>query len=112
MRSGRPNASGFRKTAIKAAFSRQIGPISGPFSCNRRTTARYRHQSFGCQLQIDQAHEGIQMSGVLGQPTIARLAISKLVLEHVKGMLDLRANLRLDSLELIEKSASGSVRQG
>lgn len=71
--------------------------VDFPFS--GRNLGRRIEQPAASQHQIGEAKQREQLSGVLGQSPVARLAMTEQVLHHVEGMLNLGANAGLGVLD-------------
>ena len=61
--------------------------------------------------QIRQSEQRMQLCRVLGQSAIARLLVSKDVLDDVKRMLNLRSNTGLELLELLAQPSCFRIGQ-
>ena len=62
--------------------------------------------------EIGETEQREQLRLILRQPAIAGLAVAEQVLDHMKGVLDLRPDARLELLEPILQPAQFICRQG
>src|SRR5450432_1960464 len=56
--------------------------------------------AFG-QHQVGEGKERVELGGVLGETSVTHFAKAKQVLDHMKGVFDFGADLRLEAFELL-----------
>lgn len=59
---------------------------------HRGGTFRAGEESVSQAVEVDESKEQVQLVGVLGQASIARLDVAPLAFEHLKGMFDFGAH--------------------
>jgi len=85
--------------------------VSDIFSISGRTLGVKLEQPTLGDHQIRQSEQRMQLRRVLGQSAIARLLVSKDVLDDVKRMLNLRSNTGLELLELLAQPSCFRIGQ-
>ena len=100
-------------SSISLSFG-PLGPVLGPLPMFWAHSCRQPlNHSLPDHPQIGQRKHHQQLTGVLGQTPVTRLAMPELTLDHPKRMLDLGTDFCLGSLELIQYPAQwgGGVQQ-
>jgi hypothetical protein len=92
-----------------SSISRPVGPRNRPLWPFRTDSCDARRQFAPLHSQIAQGKQRRAPRSVLSQPAIAHLGVAELALESAKRMLNLDADARLDSLQLVDHGGQRSA---